>query len=136
MQADFVNKTDFDHKLTSFHRQIFSNETKHSKEASLITKDYNFFLGKIYFISNDGSQNTFVYQPILDALELKKGTDNVLSWKSKGVFNSKLKLLYPAFLHSIKVSEYRIEIKFDKYPLAIPQNNYLTKIVNVYIVYD
>ena len=79
---------------------------------------------------------TFVYQPILDALELKKGTDNVLSWKSKGVFNSKLKLLYPAFLHSIKVSEYRIEIKFDKYPLAIPQNNYLTKIVNVYIVYD
>ena len=76
---------------------------------------------------------TFVYQPILDALELKKGTDNVLSWKSKGVFNSKLKLLYPAFLHSIKVSEYRIEIKFDKYPLAIPQNNYLTKIVNVYL---
>ena len=31
MQADFVNKTDFDHKLTSFHRQIFSNETKHLK---------------------------------------------------------------------------------------------------------
>ena len=29
MQADFVNKTDFDHKLKSFHRQIFSNKTKH-----------------------------------------------------------------------------------------------------------
>ena len=27
-------------------------------------------------------------------------------------------------------------IKFDKDPLGIEQNNYLTKIVNVYIVYD
>ena len=28
-----------------------------------------------------------------------------------------------------------MEIKFDKNPLAVEQNNYLTKIVNVYIVY-
>ena len=27
-------------------------------------------------------------------------------------------------------------IKFDKDSLAVEQNNYLTKIVNVYIVYD
>ena len=27
-------------------------------------------------------------------------------------------------------------IKFDKDPLTVEQNNYLTKIVNVYIVYD
>ena len=27
-------------------------------------------------------------------------------------------------------------IIFDKDPLAVEQNNYLTKIVNVYIVYD
>ena len=39
-------------------------------------------------------------------------------------------------MHSIKPSEYRIGIKFDKHPLAVEQNNYLTKIVNVYIVYD
>ena len=36
----------------------------------------------------------------------------------------------------MKLSEYRIGIKFDKDPLAIEQNNYLTKIVSVYIVYD
>ena len=30
------------------------------------------FLGMMYFTSNDGSQNTFVYQPTLDMLELKK----------------------------------------------------------------
>ena len=45
------------------------------------------FSGKIYFTSNDGSQNNFVYQLTLDTLELKKGkgTDYVLSWKSEGV---------------------------------------------------
>ena len=56
--------------------------------------------------------------------------------KSKGVNNSKLKLLYTAFLHSIKLSGYRIGIKFDKDPLAVEQSNYISKIVNVYIVYD
>ena len=92
----------------------------------------------MYFTTNDGSQNMFVYQPILDMLELKKdkGTDYVLSWKSNGVYNSKLKPLYTAFLHSIKLSGYKMGIKFDKDPLAVEQNNYLTKIVNVYIVYD
>ena len=61
-----------------------------SKELnSLITKDCNIFLGRIYFTSNDGSQNTFFSQPTLDALELKrdKGTYYVICWKSKGVFN-------------------------------------------------
>ena len=141
-QADLVNKTDFDNKLTSFNREITSNKIKHlelqKKLNSLITKDYNFFLDRICFTSNDGSQNTFVYQPTVDILKLKKdnGTDYVLIWKSKGVFNSKLKPLYTAFLHSIKLSEYRIGTKFDKDPLAVEQNNYLIKIVNVYIVYD
>ena len=41
------------------------------KLNSPITNYYNFFLGKIYFSSNDGSHNTFVYQPTLDTLELK-----------------------------------------------------------------
>ena len=53
-----------------------------------------------------------------------------------GVLNSELKALYTAFLHSIKLCEYRIEIKFDKDPLAVEQNNCLRKIVNVYIIYD
>ena len=120
-----MNKTDFDNKITSFNGQTTSNKTKHlevqKKLNSLISKDYNFFLGRIYFTSNDGSQITFVYQPTLDTLELKKGegTDYVVSWKSKAVFNSKLKPLYTSFLNSIKLSKYRIGIKFDKYPLAV-----------------
>ena len=33
--------------------------------------DHNFFLGRMYFISNGGYQNTFVYESILNILELK-----------------------------------------------------------------
>ena len=40
----------------------------------------------MYFTYNDGSQNTFVYQPTLDTLELKKtqGTDYVLIGNKRG----------------------------------------------------
>ena len=39
-------------------------------------------------------------------------------------------------MNSIKLSGYRMGIKFDKDPLPVEQNKYLTQIVNVYIVYD
>ena len=61
----------------------------------------------------------FVYQPTLDTLEFKKGTDYFLSWNSKRVFNSKLKLLYTTFLNSIRLSRYRILIKFVKHLLSV-----------------
>ena len=52
----------------------------------------------------------------LDSLELKndEGTDYVRSWKSNGLYNFKLKLLYTAFLLSIKLSRYKMGIKFEK----------------------
>ena len=56
-----MTKTDFDKKLTSFNRKITSNKTKYlevqRKLNSLVTSDYNFFLGRMYFTVNDGSQN-------------------------------------------------------------------------------
>ena len=132
--ANLVSKTDFENKLINFNRKVTSNKTKYLKVQkklnSLRTIDYNFVLGRIYFISGEGSQNTFVYQPTLDMFELKKdrGTDHILSWKSKEVYNSKLKPLYTAFLHSIKLSGYRMGIKFDKDPSVVNQNNYSSKI--------
>ena len=74
--------------------------------------------------------------PVTSEFKKDKSSDYVLRWKSKGVFNFKLKPLYTAFLHSIKPSEYRKGIKFNKDLLAEEQNNYLSKTVNVYIVYD
>ena len=44
--------------------------------------------------------------------------------------------LFHHFLHSIKLSRYRIGTRFDKDPLAVKQNNYLSKIINVHIIYD
>ena len=47
-----------------------SNKAKHlevqKKLNSLMTKNYNFFLGRIYFTSNDKSQNTlFINQHLI-----------------------------------------------------------------------
>ena len=44
--------------------------------------------------------------------------------------------MYTAFLHNIKLSGHKMGVKFDKDLLAVEQNNYLTKILNVYIVYE
>ena len=92
----------------------------------------------MYFASDDGSQNMAIFQQTLDMLGLKKDQliDYILGWKSKGVYISELKPLYAAFSYSIKLARYRMGIKFDKDPLAVKQNNYTTKIVNGYIVYD
>ena len=44
-------------------------------------------------------------------------------------------LFYASFLHNLKLSENRVGIKFHKYSLAVEQNKYLIKIVNVHIVH-
>ena len=99
-----MTQAEFDNKLTSFNKQITSNITKHlevkKKLDSLITKHYSFFWGRIFFTSNDESQNIFVYQPTLNVLELKKDKDTeyAIGWKLKGLYNSKLRALHGAFL--------------------------------------
>ena len=66
-QTNLVSKTYFDNKLISFNRKITSNKTKCLEVLKQLnnqtTKD--FFLGRMYFISTDGSQL------LLDTLELK-----------------------------------------------------------------
>ena len=58
-----MNKIDFDNKVISFNKRINSNKTKQLRSSKIIIMnyklDYNFFIGRIYFISNDGSQNRF-----------------------------------------------------------------------------
>ena len=91
-----MTKTEFDNKLTSFNKRITSNKTKHleveKKLEGLITKAYNFFLGRIFFTENDESQNMLVYQPTFNVLELKidKCTEHSIGSKSKGLYNTKL----------------------------------------------
>ena len=85
--------------ITSIKQNIYKFKKRLN---SLTAKDYYFFLSRIDFTSNDEFQNKFVYQPILDSLELRKdkGTEYIVSRKSKRLYNSKLKLLYTALLHT------------------------------------
>ena len=80
----------------------------------------------------------FLYQLTLDTLKLKKdnGIYYVLSWKAEGAYNSKLRPLYTAFSHSVKLAKYKIGMTSDKDPLPVQQNNYSSKILKVSIVYD
>ena len=59
----------------------------------------------------DHRTHLFINQHLILKKQKKKkgkGNDYVLSWKSEGVFNSKLKPLYTALLNSIILSDYRI----------------------------
>ena len=94
--ANFINKTDFDNKLSGFNKRINSNKTKHvvvenelnqllNKIKVISKKDYSFFLGRTYFTSNDGLQNTFVYQPTFSTIKYRDtNTKYIIGWKSKG----------------------------------------------------
>ena len=129
-----MSKTDFVIKLRSFSRKSTSNKTKYLE----VQKKLNPLTARIYITSNDGSHNIFIHHPSNTwnvRIKKDKGTGHILIWELKGLYNSKLKTLYTAFLHSIKLSGYRIEIKFDKDSLAVEPSNKITKIGNVYIVY-
>ena len=139
--SNLVKNSDLNSKFATLATKA-ALKAEQDKTLKLQTFDLNHFLGKILF-GDDGSQNMLVYQPKLDTLELKKGkgTDYLLSWKSKWVYNSELKTLYTAYIllilyNSIKLSGYKVRIKLDKEPSAVEQNNCAAKIVNAYIVYD
>ena len=142
IQANLVSKADYyQNKLISFNRKMTSNKTKYlgsSKKLDIATaKDYHFFLEKMYFTNNNGSQNTFVYQSALDTLKSKKLKELVMFLDGNQRQYVILNLShYIFFLPRLNFSGYRTGIKFDKDPLAVEQNNYLSKILNVYIFYD
>ena len=65
-----MTKTDFDKKLTSFNRKITSNKTKYlevqKKLNSLITKGYNFFLGRMFLqVMMDLKTRLFINQHLI-----------------------------------------------------------------------
>ena len=95
------------------------------------------FQGKIYFV-DEGSQNIFAYQLTFTKLELKvrRSTEYVIVWISKGLYKSKLLPLHGAILTNIKYFLPKIAMQFNNTPLVVEQDNYATEIVNDYIVYN
>ena len=58
----------------------------------------------MYFTSDDRFENMFVYQPTFNTLKYKNmSTEYIISWKSKGIYNSKLIVFnYKFFIPNIK----------------------------------
>ena len=106
-------KTDFDNKLTSFDKQVTWNITKHlevqRRRNSVITKDYNFFLGRIYFTCNDGSKtHSFIKTKVQIMFLVGDQMDYIT-----------LNLRHYMLLSYITFFVYKMGMKFDKDPLAV-----------------
>ena len=56
-------------------------------------------------------------------LKIDKGTEYIIGWKSKGLFDSKLKALHGAFLPNVKCFGKKIGIQFNNTSLVIEQIN-------------
>ena len=97
-------------------------------ENELKAFDLSYFRDKFFF-GNDVSQNMFVYQPTLETLKIKyeKTSENVTSWKSKGVYNSNLKPLHGALLPQLKYAEKKISVNLNKSPLVVEKKQLFYK---------
>ena len=142
---ELVNKSDISNlvKTSNLNTKLATFATKaelkaeQEKYLKLEEFDSRYFHGNDFF-GDDGFQNMFAYQPTFNTLELKqdKGTNYVVGWNSKGLFESKILPLHGAFLPYIKYFGYKIGIQLNNNRLVVEQNNYTTKVVNTYIFYD
>ena len=69
-------------------------------------------------------------------LKIDKGTEYVTGWKSKGFREWKCLPLHGALMPNANQLAYKIRIQFNSTPLVIVENNFTTKILNAYIVYE
>ena len=65
VQANLVEKIDFDNKLSDLNRKIISNKTKDIS----IAKELSYFHGKNYF-DEGGIQQYYIFQPISKYLKV------------------------------------------------------------------
>ena len=79
----------------------------------------------------------FVYHPTFSMIKyLNNSNEYIISWRSKGVCNTKLIPIKNDSLPNIKYFNKKIALQFNYTPLVAEQNDHASKIVNVYIVYD
>ena len=74
---------------------------QYQQKIIVSTKDINKW---IYFTSNDGLQNLFVYQPTFSAMKYQNtNTKYVIGWKSKWVYVTDLVPIKSNSLTNIKI---------------------------------
>ena len=105
----------------------------------LKTFDSSYFIGKNHF-GEDGTQNYFVFQPIIRYFKVITNTDYISSWKSKRLSAESIKppttsdnSLNPA----LNYYGTKTRVKFTGSCLKQSKISYTHgKIVNIYIVYE
>ena len=94
-----------------------------------------YFAGKSYF-GDDGDQNYLIFQPMSRYLKFVTNSQNISSWRSKGLSDEEIKVvngLYP----SVNYVNEKLRLKFEGSCLAQTKVTYTHKnIVNIYIVYE
>ena len=97
--ANLITKTDFDPKLSSLHRNVTANKTKHllveNELKKLKTFDSSCFIGKSHF-EEDSTQNYLVFQPMYKYFKIITGVGNgryIYYWQSKGLSDETIILL-------------------------------------------
>ena len=94
-----------------------------------------YFADKSYF-GNDGDQNYVIFQPMSSYLKIVTNSQNIISWRSKGLSDEEIKVvngLYP----SVNYVNEKLRLKFEGSCLAQTKVTYTHKnIVNIYIVYE
>ena len=80
--------------MSSLNRQINQNKSKNllveNELNKLKTFDSSYFIGKSHF-EEDGTQNSLVFQPICRYFKMITNTDNISSWKTKGLSAESIK---------------------------------------------
>ena len=135
--SNLVTNSDLSAKLATLAAKV-ELKAKQDEIMQLQAFDSSFFQGKMFF-AEDGFQKMSVYRPTFNTLGLEKikGTEDVIGWKSKRVYNFKLTSLHgTSLLNKKNIRMQKTGIQFHKTPLVVEQNNYATKITNTYIVCD
>ena len=99
--------------------------------------DLSYFGGKSHF-GEDGTQNYLVFQPMYRYFRLMTNTSNILSWKSKGLFNESITPPNTNISPSFDYVGNKIRIKFNG--SCLKQSNKISythkNIINIYTVYE
>ena len=145
-QANLITNTDVDAKLSSLNRKITKNKLKHllveHELNKLKTFDLRYFIGKSHF-EEDGTRNYLKFQSIVRYFKMNMitNTDNVSSWKSKGLSAETIKPPTTSDNSLSPILNYydnlKVRVKVTGSCLKQPKFTYIHKtIVNIYIVYE
>ena len=141
-QANLVKNIYFSNRLQSYNKNIVSNRQLikiNQSKLNLIQKNY--FKGKTYLKSDDGTQNHLVFQPLSKHFQKNIGVGNgqyVYYWKSKGLSDESINsITTSAYIITPNYFGNKVRVKFSGSCLKQDKIGYTHKtIVNIYIFHE